>query len=163
DFDFRQIVPRCGGQHEAFEELCCQLASRTLTHGISYTRLRGAGGDGGVEGFADLPDGTRTGWQAKYVFDIDSLIDQTTKSLTTALRVHKTLTQYIGCFPFDLTGPTARPGRSSQEKFDDWRKEYEDKAAAEGRQLTIEPWPESKLRSLLLDYDTAGGIREFFF
>ncbi|MBI3249539.1 MAG: hypothetical protein HYZ50_23805 [Deltaproteobacteria bacterium] len=163
DFNFRQIAPRCGGQHEAFEELCCQLASRTLPQEVAYTRLRGAGGDGGVEYFANLPDGSRTGWQAKYVFDIDSLINQATKSLITALHVHKALTRYIVCFPFDLTGPTARPGRSGQEKFDDWQKEHTDKAAAEGRQLTIEAWSESKLRSLLLDYDTAGGIREFFF
>jgi hypothetical protein len=163
DFDFKQIAPRCGGQHQAFEELCCQLASRTLLQEVSYTRLRGAGGDGGVECFADLPDGTRIGWQAKYVFDIDSLLAQATKSLTMALRVHKALTRYIVCFPFDLTGPTARSRRSGQEKFEHWRKKHTDKAAKDGRQLTIEPWPEWKLRSLLLDYDTAGGIRGFFF
>lgn len=71
DFDFRRIAPRCGGQREAFEELCCQLAQRTLPGEARFTRLRGAGGDGGVECFADLPDGSRIGWQAKYVFDID--------------------------------------------------------------------------------------------
>lgn len=163
DFDFRQIAPRCGGKPEAFEELCCQLASRTLSQEATYTRLRGAGGDGGVECFVDLSDGTRIGWQAKYVFTIDSLINQATQSLTTALHVHKALTRYIVCFPFDLTGPTARHGRSGQEKFEDWQKGYTAKAIAEGRQLTIEAWSESKLRSLLLGCDIAGGIREFFF
>lgn len=67
------------------------------------------------------------------------------------------------CFPFDLTGPTGRRGRSSEEKFNEWRNEHEGKAAAEGRKLTIEPWPASKIRSLLLDADSAGGIRAFFF
>ena len=75
DFEMRQIAPRCGGKREAFEELCCQLASRTLTEEAVYTRLRGAGGDGGVECFADLPDGNRVGWQAKYVFDIELSIN----------------------------------------------------------------------------------------
>ena len=163
DFEFRQIAPRCGGKREAFEELCCQLAHRTLPEEAAYTRLQGAGGDGGVECFADLPDGNRVGWQAKYVFDIDALIAQATISLTTALSVHSTLTHYILCFPFDLTGPTARRGRSGQEKFEDWRKHHIDKAAIEGRQLAIEAWPASQLRSLLLDLDTAGGIRAFFF
>ena len=27
--DFHQITPRSGGQAEAFEELCCQLAARS--------------------------------------------------------------------------------------------------------------------------------------
>jgi hypothetical protein len=163
DFDFRQIVPHCGGQREAFEELCCQLAHRTLAQDAFYVRLRGAGGDGGVECFADLPDGHRVGWQAKYVFDIDALITQAAKSLATALHIHPTLTRYIVCFPFDLTGPTARPGLSGYEKFDNWRRASEQSAADGGRQFTIEAWPVSRLRSLLLDFDTSGGIRAFFF
>ena len=110
DIDFKQIVPRCGSQRDAFEELCCQLAHRTVPKDVPYTRLHGAGGDGGVECFTDLPNGNRVGWQAKYVFKIDSLLRQTTDSLTTALKIHPTLTQYVVCFPFDLTGPTGRSG-----------------------------------------------------
>ena len=30
EIDFRLIVPRCGGQREAFEELCCQLPAVQL-------------------------------------------------------------------------------------------------------------------------------------
>ncbi len=163
DIDFRQIVPRCGSQHEAFEELCCQLAHRTVPKDMSYMRLHGAGGDGGVECFADHPDGNREGWQAKYVFDIGSLLKQATASLATALKIHPTLTRYVVCFPFDLTGPTGRQGLSGQEKFDNWRKEEEQKALKEGRQLTIEAWPAFMLRELLLEHDVSGGIREFFF
>lgn len=163
DIDFRQIAPQCGGQREAFEEFCCQLASRTVPEDATYTRLHGAGGDGGVECFADLPDGNRVGWQAKYVFKIDSLLTQATKSLTTALNIHPTLTQYVICFPFDLTGPTARRGLSGTEKFDNWRKKQEQKVVAEGRQLTIKAWPAFKLRELMLEHDLSGGIREFFF
>ena len=120
DFDFRQIEPRYGGEHEAFEELCCQLARRTLPDSAGFTRLHGAGGDGGVECYSDPVEGGRVGWQAKYVWDTNSLIAQATPSLTTALKVHTTLTSYVVCFPFDLTGPTRRPGRSGVEKFDEW-------------------------------------------
>jgi len=163
DIDFQLIAPRCGGQHEAFEELCCQLARRTVPEEANFNRLHGAGGDGGVECFADLPDGDQIGWQAKYVFKVDSLLRQATRSLETALQTHGKLTKYILCFPFNLTGPTARKGRSGQEKFDDWCSEKIKKAAEEGRRLTIEAWPASKIQSLLLDLDTSGGIRAFFF
>ncbi|MEX5219611.1 MAG: hypothetical protein NW701_17410 [Nitrospira sp.] len=163
DFDFRLIAPRCGSHADAFEELCCQLAYRTLPDNISYKRLRGSGGDGGVECYADLPDGTRVGWQAKYVFDVDSLLTQTTKSITTAIAIHKTLARYIVCFPFDLSGPTGRKGKSGYEKFEAWRKKHERQRKAKRPSLLIEAWPESKLRSLLLEHDVAGGIRQFFF
>ncbi len=163
DIDFRQVVSRCGGQRDAFEDLCCQLAHHTVPEDASYIRLHGAGGDGGVECFADLPDGSRMGWQAKYVFDIDSLLTQAAGSVTTALKIHPTITRYVVCFPFDVTGPTGRCGRSGQEKLDEWRTNQEKKFAAKGRQLIIESWPASKLRELLLQYDVSGGIREFFF
>lgn len=163
DIDFRQIVPRLGGQREAFEELCCQLAGRHLREGASFTRLHGAGGDGGVECFADLPDRARVGWQAKYVFDVESLIRQLDSSLRTALRIHPTLTRYIVCFPFDPTGPTGRHGRSGMEKLEDWCRKRKEKAAANDREFEIELWPASKLRSLLLDLDVSGGLRFYFF
>jgi hypothetical protein len=101
--------------------------------------------------------------QAKYVFDVDSLIRQATGALTTALNVHPVLTCYIVCFPFDLTGPTRRQGRSGQEKFEEWCKNQISEAATKGRQLNIKAWSASHLRSLILDLDKSGGIREFFF
>ena len=114
-----------------------------------------------MECFVDLPEEGRIGWQAKYVFSIDSLLRQASDSLTTALRVHATLSRYVLCFPFDLTGPTARPGRSEFEKLEDWRaKQLEH---VEGRELEIEIWSATKLRALLLDLDPSGGMRSYFF
>lgn len=163
ELDFRGIANRFGDQRDAFEELVCQLARRYLPAEADYTRLRGAGGDGGVECYADYPDGSRVGWQAKYVFDIDALITQATDSLNTALRVHPTLKRYVVCFPFDLTGPTGRRGRTALEKFDEWRQKHQNGVAAQGNQVTIEAWPASRLRELLIEHDTAGGMRAFFF
>lgn len=159
---FQQIAPRCGGQSETFEELCCLLAYRSVPDDVPFVRLHGAGGDGGIECFADFADG-RVGWQAKYVTDIGSLLSQAKNSLTTALTIHPTLTRYVICFPFNLTGPTGRRGKSGQEKFDEWRKMQEKEAAAGGRSLTVEAWPEARLLALILEHDASGGIREFFF
>jgi len=163
EIDFRQIAPRYGSKDAAFEEMCCQLTRRTLAEGAVYTRLHGAGGDGGVECFVDLPDGSQIGWQAKYVFDVNALIKQTSASLTTALQVHKTLTRYIVCFPFNLTGQTGRRGRSAYEKFSAWRETEQNRAAAGNRRLRIEAWSASDLQSLLVNGDAHGGMREYYF
>ena len=163
DIDFQKIAPRLGGEQEAFEELCCQLARRYLREGANFTRLRGAGGDGGIECFADIPDEGRVGWQAKYVFEVDSLIQQLDSSLSTALRIHPTLTRYIVCFPFDPTGPTGRKGKSGEEKLNEWCRKRKEEAAASNRKLEIDLWFASQLRSLLLDLDVSGGLRFYFF
>ena len=161
DIDFRSIVPRRGSQREAFEDLCCLLARRTVPEGSSFSRLHGAGGDGGVECVAHLPDGTCIGWQAKFVFGIDSLLRQATRSLRTALNVHPEITRYVICFPFNLTGPTARRGRSGTEKFEEWREDQIPGDRAD--RLAVEDWPASKIDELLLSHDVSGGIRQFFF
>lgn len=162
DIDFKQIVARRGSRQDSFEELCCQLARLTLSKTSSFKRLHGSGGDGGVECYVDTPEG-RMGWQAKYVYDVGSLLTQASKSLKTALAIHPSLTCYVVCFPFDLTGPTGRKGKSGHEKFDQWKDEQETNALNDGRKLVIEAWPAFKLKSLFLEYDSSGGIREFFF
>ena len=108
---------------------------------------------------------TATGWAGKQNMcsTLISLLSQTTKSLNNALKIHSSLTQYVVCFPFDVTGPTGRQGLSGLEKFTNWQNTQEQAAAVEGRQLTIEAWSAFKLRDLLLEHDTSGGIREFFF
>ena len=160
DIDFHLIISRLGSKADAFEELCCQLAGRVVDGYLQ--RLRGAGGDGGIECFVDTSEG-RQGWQAKYVFDLDSLITQANTSLNTAMKVHPTLTRFVLCFPFDLTGPTGRRGRSGVEKMNTWKDKGEEAARSNGRQLKIETWEGSKLRSLLIDHDASGGLRHYFF
>lgn len=163
DINFSGIAPRCGGKREAFEELCCQIARHSSLAEAKFIRLRGAGGDGGVECFAESPDGTKVGWQAKYVFEFDALLKQVSDSLATALKIHESLIRYVVCFPFDLTGPTGRRGKSEFEKFEAWREGEETAAKTQGRTLTIEPWSTSHIQSELLEMDVAGGVREYFF
>ena len=160
DVDFTRIIPRLGSKSNAFEELCCQLARREMDQPLQ--RLHGAGGDGGIECYLDVQEG-RWGWQAKYVFKVKSLIAQADKSLNIALRIHPELTRFFLCFPFDLTGPTARRGRSGTEKMNDWKTGREEAARDSGRQLTIEVWSASEIRGLLLRHDASGGLRHFFF
>jgi hypothetical protein len=163
DIDFRMIAPRGGSVEKAFEELCCQLASRTRAVGTRFERYRGDGGDGGVECRLNHSSGSSTGWQTKYVFNVEGLLRQTDQSLQTALSVHSDLTCYVVCFPFDLTGKTARKGKSQTEKFDDWVRNAEASAKENGRALTIERLSASDITGLLLANDPSGGMRHYFF
>ena len=56
------------GERAAFEEFCCQLFRRAseLAAGSQYRRIRGDGGDGGVEAIWILPTGEVWGLQAKF-------------------------------------------------------------------------------------------------
>lgn len=163
EIDFAKIAARGGSVESAFEELCCQLAARTRAPGTNFERYRGDGGDGGVECRIIEPSGFSIGWQAKFVFDINDLIKQADKSLQTALSVYGDLTRYVVCFPFDLTGKTARRGKSQSEKFDEWVRSAKDTAKAVGRALTIEYKSAHDIRNLLLEKDPSGGLRHYFF
>jgi hypothetical protein len=162
ELNFKNIAARGGSVENAFEELCCQLASRSRPAGTKFYRYRGAGGDGGVECKVIDTNGSATGWQAKYVFDIDGLLKQAHLSLETALSVHADLTRYVVCFPFDLTGKTARKGKSQTEKFDEWARKAEADAMAKGRALTIERRSAHDLLDLILANDPSGGLRHYF-
>ena len=162
DIDFSLIKPRQGSKYAAFEELCCQLARRVSNK--SFIRLHGLGGDGGVECYFDSETG-RVAWQAKFVFDVNSLIQKATLSLKQAKINHPQLKKYILCFPFDLTGPTSKTkrGNSGREKFEYWRDEQTKLAVQNGLDLIIEAWSAFEIRDLILEHDSSGGIREYFF
>jgi hypothetical protein len=122
-----------------------------------------------VECLARLVDGSVTGWQAKFVFDIDGLITQSNDSLQTALSIHKDLKKYIVCFPFNPTGKTGRtnklgrPAKSETDKLKGWISETTKAAKTDGRDITIECWPASLIQNLILQHDLSGGIRHYFF
>ena len=163
EIDFEKIASRGGSVENAFEELCCQLAYRARPTGTRFERYRGAGGDGGVECKVIDAHGSAAGWQTKYVFDIDGLLKQAKQSLETALLVHADLTRYVVCFPFDLTGKTARKGKSQTEKFEEWAHKAEADARAKGRTLTIDRWSAHVIQNLILANDSSGGLRHYFF
>ena len=160
DLDFKEIVGIARGQWEAFEELCCQLARRA-EQPRQFVRIRGDGGDGGIEGYVELPDGKR-GWQAKYVFDSSRLVNQASESFRTALENHPDLTSFVLCFPFDPTGKTRR-GSGGIQNLEDWKASELRYAEDNGRHVEIELWSASELRARIIECDASGGMRRFFF
>jgi hypothetical protein len=169
--DFRNIAARNGSQDDAFEEFCCQIARRdsAVPAGSEFVRFRGAGGDGGVECLWRQPDGSERGLQAKYMFDLSRAKAALDESVATAIKIHPRLTHYTICLPFDLTGPTGKtkrdgtPALSQKERFDEYRKEWEAFARAQGVNLTITLETASTLLDSLLQFDPNGGRLSFWF
>ena len=76
DIDFsRMRSGRAGGQREGFEDFVCELAAEDPPHPeATFVRLHGAGGDGGVECFWSLPDGTEDGCRRSSGWDRGTFI-----------------------------------------------------------------------------------------
>lgn len=165
ELNFGQIRDIDGSQSEGFEEFCCHLVRRhsERPEGGTFTRLRGAGGDGGVECYWEDGHGSEWGMQAKYVFDVDALQTQATESFETALKIHPGLKRYTLCFPFNPTGPTGRRGTSEKQKLDSMCERWAALAKEVGRVVIIDLWSESTLRDLFLEIDSHGGRHRFWF
>lgn len=161
--NFRSIRSVGAGQHEGFEEFCCELARHAVRapQGSTFLRFRGAGGDGGVECIWKLPNGEEWGFQAKYLFGLDKR--QLDNSVATALTIHPNLSRYIICIPFDLSGPTSRPGKSQYEKYENYKAQWE--ILAEGRGMSVEfvLWSRSELGTRLLTIDGDLGRTRYWF
>ena len=163
DIDFDGIVARGGDQRSAFEELCCYLAEAGHPDRRGYRRLHGSGGDGGVECLIELADGQVIGIQAKYIFDVRRALTKAEKSFSAALRQYSDLTKFIVCIPANPTGPTARKGRSGTERIEEWIGKREAEAIAQGRDIQIEFWTASTLRSRLLESDGSEAAIRYYF
>src|SRR6266404_4681643 len=118
--NFNEIRGYSGGQRQAFEELVCQLARREpMPPGAGFRRIEGSGGDGGVEAYWVLPDGSKVGYQAKFFTRTrDINWRQIDKSVEQALQIHSTLKEYIIALPCDLNG-SARVSRKGWDRLGD--------------------------------------------
>jgi hypothetical protein len=140
--DFSTIRSAPKSKNDSFEALAVQLFrySCDVSQGSSFYSLRGDGGDGGVEAYFRTPSGAVLGVQAKYFFQLGSKeLGQISKSVTAACLNHPTLTEYWIYIPFDLTGRVAggARGQGEVERFEEWKKELEERRDAEGKSLKI--------------------------
>ena len=162
DPDFTRIRPLHGDRRHGFEEFCVQLARRhDAPAGSRFVRIEGAGGDGGVECYWELVGGTKWGYQSKLLDRLDK--KQLTNSVETALRIHPTLTRYVICLPFDLSGPTGRRGSNQKAKWESYVAEWQQLASDRGLTVSFELWTESELIDRLIEIDPTGGRLRFWF
>ena len=145
------------GPAKAFEALSAQLFERWVRReygdNLQFYALHGAGGDGGVEAFATLADGSVIGLQAKWFpGNLDSSrVSQIWCSITTARTRYSNLVRYVVTMPTNLTpgGPAPnrgkRKGRAPKGGVERWQ-ELVDRVTAAYPGLILERWDEQGLR-----------------
>ena len=161
--DFSRVRALDGDRAYGFEEFCAHLARRDgrVPEASEFIRLQGSGGDGGVECFWTLPNGAKWGWQSKFLDTLDK--QQLSESVKTALKVHPELERYVICLPFDLTGPTGRPGKDQLARWNEYVEEWKALAQVANMSVKFERWTKTELLDRLLAIDSNGGRLRFWF
>jgi len=154
----------------AFEIFCTQLFERHIyrahrTQLSRYAVLDGAGGDGGVEAYAEFLNGGITGLQAKgfRTAMTASQVRQIKSSIDTAMAVPPGLTEYIICVPRNLTSKKKiKGGKVSLDNEEEKVRTLGIKIKALYPKLKLTWWFDSELLSQL-QLDESNGIRRFWF
>ncbi|HEX5929530.1 MAG TPA: hypothetical protein VFY48_09060 [Solirubrobacterales bacterium] len=148
-----------GSQDQAFEELCFQLRD-PCPPGAEL--IKTGSPDGGVEWYVKHRNGVEWGWQAKYSFDIDSLLGLMEESLKTVIKRRPACRRLIFCIPFDLSD-RLDPGKrkSARQKFEDRKRSWRTRLEGADR-IRIELWQEGDLLDRLNGHPNQRGISWFF-
>lgn len=128
--DFRSIRSWDGSKNRAFEEICYQLLCEPedLPPSVVGQPIRTGNPDGGVEWYVRASDSTQWGWQAKYIYETDTLLSAMTVTVKRVTKERPDLTKLTFCIPYNLPAGTAGGQRKSA------RQRYED---------TVESWKTS--------------------
>ena len=152
-----------GSQDNAFEELCCQLATcEKHPAGSQFTR-KGAP-DAGVECYWKLPSGEEFAWQAKFFTNVPAAAQwqQIDESVETALQKHPYLVHYTVCLPLNRQDPRKDKESWFQDKWEERVKKW--KAWASDAKMVVEfqYWGESEIFSKLTHSDHSGRLYFWF-
>jgi len=165
--NFNQIRPYDGDQNKGFEELVCQLARReTIANAKIFRRVEGAGGDGGVEAYWLLADGTKHGYQAKYhLASKDIAWSKIDDSVKTALTQHPEITKYTIAIPCDFTDRSGvkGKGKTGWEHWEAHRTIWGQFASSKGMSVEFCPWTKSELLDLLIANTANRGLLLYWF
>lgn len=150
---------------KAFEMLCNQLFENWCkmeyaSSVVSFSVVNGAGGDGGVESYAVLNDGSMIGLQAKWFPGslTNSQVGQIRNSIKTALKVRPQIARYIVSIPRDLASKTARSENTEDTRWNDLVNEVNQDYPL----VTIELWNNSRIVTELQKASSAGIYRFWF-
>lgn len=155
-----------GGRRLGFEQLLCHIAERNPPSADTeeFCHIRGDGGDGGLEGYWKLSDGSEVGYQAKF-HPVSSDIDwpKVKGSIRSSLKSHPQIRQIIVSMLRDLTDRVpGRRGKSEREKWDEICAACKTEAKDKGIDLDVIFWGEAKLESLLA-LPQSDGLRSYWF
>ena len=159
NLDFRNIRHWRGSQHQAFEELCYQLRDRKPA---GANLVKTGNPDAGLEWYVELRNGIQWGWQAKFSFDIDYLLNGMEKSLKTVVDKRPNCRRLTFCIPFDLPDAVdAGKRKSARQRFEDRKKSWRKRIPGAER-VRIELWSEGDLLQRIVQHPGQRGITRFF-
>ena len=157
--DFKSLRQWDGSQHRAFEELCYQLRDST-PEGAELVKTGSP--DGGLEWYLTLRNGVQWGWQAKFTFEIDTLLNLMEKSLKTVVEKRSKCRRLTFCIPFDLPDASKLGKRkSARQKFEDRKKSWRVRIPG-AKRVRIELWSEGDLLQRLVGHPNQRGMEKFF-
>ena len=161
----------------AFEALCCTLfeaygmsQEQKWDESAEYINKNGAGGDAGVEAYWKFNNGDEFGLQAKFLFDFDKFISQTTDSIKEALNKHPNITEYHIFVPIDRTDLKDKNRKSQKDQWDDalkrWKKIPKSSNAenTEDNEVKFIYWGSAEIKVMLMrDEPLMRGLCNYFF
>ena len=157
--DFRSLRAWRGSQDQAFEELCYQLRDPTRD---GAELVKTGNPDAGLEWYVKLRNGVQWGWQAKFTFDVDTLLTLMERSLRTVVRQRPKCRRLTFCIPFDLPDASEEGKRkSARQKFDDRKRSWCERIPHADR-IRIQLWSAGDLLQRLVGHPSQRGIEWFF-
>ena len=157
--DFRNIRHWDGSQYRAFEELCYQLRDPTPDNA---ELVKTGDPDGGLEWYLTFRNGFQWGWQAKFIFKIDTLLQHLKNSLKTVVRKRPKCRKLTFCIPFDLPDdPGENERKSARQKYEDAKQRWREQIPGADR-VRIELWEGGDLLQRLVRNPAHRGISWFF-
>ena len=157
--DFRSLRAWRGSQHQAFEELCYQLRDPTPDNA---ELVKTGNPDAGFEWYLELRNGVQWGWQAKFTFDVDTLLRLMEKSLRTVIQRRPKCRRLTFCIPFDLPdAPGEGTRKSARQKFEDRKKSWR-KRIPHADRVRIQLWSAGDLLQRLVGHPSQRGMEWFF-
>lgn len=149
----------------AFEVLCNQLFENWCREEYkselaSFHVVNGAGGDGGVESYGILTNGSCVGLQAKWFPEAlnNNQIGQIRNSINTALSLRPNISRYIVCIPRDLASVTGKGENTEVKRWEDMKNQV----LIQYPTLTLDLWNETRLLKEL-QKECSSGIYKFWF
>ena len=118
--------------------------------------------DAGLEWYVTFRNGSQWGWQVKFSFDIDSLLNGMEKSLKTVVEKRPNCRRLTFCIPFDLPDAVESGKRkSARQRFEDRKKSWRSRIPGAGR-VRIELWSGGDLLQRLVRHQGQRGMTRFF-
>lgn len=162
NFSWKNLRSWNESQQNAFEELCCQLASSESFPNGSF--IRKATPDGGVECYWTDSSGDEHAWQAKFFLSpLDTgQWNQIKESFETALEKHPKLKSYTICLPIDRADPRMQNKKWSMDVWNEKVDEWTALAKAKKKEIIFPYWGSFEL-SQRLTKEVHAGRRMFWF